>query len=68
MSKSFGRSIVKMLKETEHGKILTDNGFDEDIDYCAKLNINEAVPYFSGNVLKLLPADIVRIEEDENKS
>ena len=68
LSKSFGRSIVKMLKETEHGKILTDNGFDEDIDYCAKLNINEAVPYFSGNVLKLLPADIVRIEEDENKS
>ena len=68
LSKSFGKSIVKMLKETEHGKILVENGFDEDISYCAKLNASEAVPYFTGNVLKLLPAEKISIEEDENKS
>lgn len=65
LSKSFGRSIVKMLKETEHGKILSDNGFDEDISYCAKLNTSEAVPFFSGNVLKLLPSENVRAEEEK---
>jgi 2-phosphosulfolactate phosphatase len=68
LSKSFGRSIVKMLKETEHGKILTDNGFDEDINYCAKLNGSDVLPYFSGNVLKLLPAEKPRTEEDQKQS
>ena len=55
LSKSFGRSIYKMLSETEHGKQLLENGFDDDIKFCSKLNISEIVPYFIGNVLKLLP-------------
>ncbi len=53
LSKSFGKSMLKMLKETEHGKILLENGFEEDLKYCSKLNSSEAIPYFSGNVLKL---------------
>lgn len=57
LSKSFGKSILKMLKETEHGKILIENGFEEDLKYCSKLNSAEAIPYFSGNALKLLPVD-----------
>ncbi|MHB8337018.1 MAG: 2-phosphosulfolactate phosphatase [Ignavibacteriaceae bacterium] len=55
LSKSFGRSIYKMLSETEHGKQLLENGFGDDIKFCSKLNISEIVPYFIGNVLKLLP-------------
>ena len=43
-----------MLKETEHGKILLENGFEEDLKFCSKLNFNPAIPYFSANVLKLL--------------
>lgn len=53
LSKSFGKSILKMLKESEHGKILLENGFEEDLKYCSKLNNSDAIPYFSGNVLKL---------------
>lgn len=54
LSKSFGKSIPKMLEETEHGKILNENGFIEDIKYCCKLNSIEKIPHFTGNVIKLL--------------
>lgn len=55
LSKSFGKSILKMLKECEHGKILIENGFESDLTFCSKLSTLEAIPYFTGNVLKLLP-------------
>lgn len=53
LNKSFGKNIQKMLSETEHGKMLIENGFSEDIKYCSKLNSSSSVPYFSGNVIKL---------------
>lgn len=52
--KSFGKSIPKMLADTEHGKLLIENGFEEDIKYCSKLNTVDIVPGFSGNVIKVL--------------
>ncbi|MFO7448443.1 MAG: 2-phosphosulfolactate phosphatase [Ignavibacteriaceae bacterium] len=54
LGKTFGKSILKMFKETEHGKILLDNGFEEDLKYCSKVNSSQAIPYFTGNVIKLL--------------
>jgi len=54
LNKSFGKSLYKMLADTEHGKLLIENGFEEDIKYCSKLNIIEIIPHFSGNVIKLL--------------
>ena len=54
LNKSFGRNILKMLKETEHGQILIENGFEKDIEYCSKLNILEAIPTFTNNALRLL--------------
>lgn len=54
LSKSFGKSLPKMLEDTEHGKILLENGFEEDIKYCCKVNSIEKIPHFSGNVIKLL--------------
>jgi len=52
--KPVDHDILKLLKETEHGRILMKNGFEEDILYCSKLNTTEVVPYLSGNVIKLL--------------
>jgi 2-phosphosulfolactate phosphatase len=43
-----------MLQESEHGKILLENGFEEDLKYCSRLNSSEIIPYFSANVLKVL--------------
>lgn len=54
LNKSFGKNLLKMLSETEHGRLLLDNGFEEDIKFCSKLNTINAVPCFSGNVVKLL--------------
>ncbi len=57
ISKSFGKNILKMMKESEHGKILIENGFENDLKYCSKISTSEVIPYYSGNVLKLLPND-----------
>lgn len=57
LSKSFGKSILKMLKECEHGQILIENGFEKDLKFCSRLSVLESIPYYSGNVLKLLQSD-----------
>jgi 2-phosphosulfolactate phosphatase len=54
LNKSFGKNIDKMLRETEHGQILIENGFENDIEYCSQLDLLEAIPVFSNNALKLL--------------
>ena len=56
LNKSFGKNIYKMLKETEHGQILIENGFEKDIEYCSKLDLFEVIPVFSSNALRLLPS------------
>ena len=53
LNKSFGKNILKMLRETEHGQTLLINGFEKDIEYCSKLNLLEAIPVFSNNALRL---------------
>jgi 2-phosphosulfolactate phosphatase len=53
LNKSFGRSIHKMLIESEHGKQLLENGFEKDLKHCSKINTSQSVPFFSGNVIKL---------------
>lgn len=63
LSKSLGKSILKMLKESEHGKILLENGFEEDLDFCSKLNTTQAIPYYTEGALKLLP-DIHEDKDD----
>lgn len=53
LNKSFGKNILSMLKESEHGKILLENGFEDDLNFCSRLNSSEIIPYFSANVLKV---------------
>ena len=52
--KSFGKNILKLLSETEHGELLINNGFESDLKSCAELNSTEVIPFYSGNVLKVL--------------
>lgn len=69
LSKSFGKNLFNMLKETEHGKLLIENGFEEDLRFCSKLNSTDAIPYFTGNVLKLLSDNkSTSSTEQENKT
>jgi 2-phosphosulfolactate phosphatase len=51
---SVNGNILKMLQETEHGNILKMHGFEEDINFCSRVNTTDIIPYLSGNVIKLL--------------
>jgi 2-phosphosulfolactate phosphatase len=52
--KSVGKNIFKMLSESDHGRLLIENGFKDDLIACAELNNTEVIPHYSGNVLKEL--------------
>ncbi len=54
LDKSFGNDVENMLKNTEHGKILLDNGFSEDIKFCGTTNICDIIPYLTNNTIKIL--------------
>lgn len=54
LNKSFGKSVLKMLKETEHGRLLAENGFSEDLKYCAKVSNIDIIPFFVSGVVKKL--------------
>lgn len=54
LSKTYGKTLLKLLKETEHGKLLLENGFLEDLKYCSNINSIDIIPYFiSGSIKKL---------------
>jgi 2-phosphosulfolactate phosphatase len=54
----FGENIFEMLKNSEHGKKLLENGFEKDVKYCSEQNISKCIPTMDGKVLKALePAD-----------
>lgn len=54
IAKSSGKSLLKMLKETEHGKLLIENGFADDLKDCAQYNVTDVIPYYiSGSIKKL---------------
>lgn len=52
--KAFGKNIFKMLSETDHGRLLIDNGFKDDLKACAELDNTEVIPFYSGSILKVL--------------
>jgi 2-phosphosulfolactate phosphatase len=54
LNEKYGNDLLSMLKQSEHGKLLVENDFDEDLTYCAQLNVSEVIPYFANGVLKQL--------------
>ncbi|HTY36438.1 MAG TPA: 2-phosphosulfolactate phosphatase [Bacteroidota bacterium] len=63
--KTYGRSLLKMMKNTEHGKYLAEIGFLEDIKIAATVDSYSILPVLSGNVIKL-KRDEPRHAEAEN--
>ena len=55
IAKTFGKNLKKMFAESEHGKFLIENGFEEDLKYCAKLNVTNDIPVYASNIIKMLP-------------
>ena len=52
--KLFGKNIFKMLSEADHGRLLIENDFKDDLKACAELDSSEVIPFYSGNALKEL--------------
>jgi 2-phosphosulfolactate phosphatase len=58
LNKSFGKNIVKLLKETEHGQLLAENGFGADIKDCAQFGTTDLIPHYLSGVIKKLETGI----------
>jgi 2-phosphosulfolactate phosphatase len=52
LNQTFSKDILKMLKETEHGKLLALHGFENDLKICSELSVTSTVPFFNGNALQ----------------
>ena len=50
---AFGKNILKMLKNTDHGKYLAGIGFSEDLSVCARIDSIPVIPVLLGSVIKL---------------
>ncbi|HAV23061.1 MAG: hypothetical protein A2X67_06790 [Ignavibacteria bacterium GWA2_55_11] len=51
--KTFGRSILKMLKTSDHGQYLEEIGMGEDLKICAEIDSIPVLPFQQGTVIKL---------------
>lgn len=51
--KNFGKNVLRMLQESEHGKFLSAIGFGRDLPICASVDSIPVLPIVSGNVIKL---------------
>ncbi len=51
---TYGGDIFEMLKNSDHGKLLIENGFEEDIKICSEVDNVKVIPFFRENVVKLM--------------
>ncbi len=48
----FQFNLVEAFTLSTHGKELIERGFEEDLDYCAQVDLTDIVPTFRGGVIK----------------
>lgn len=51
--KKIGRNVMIMLQESDHGKFLSEIGYEDDLTVCAAIDSVPVLPMMSGNVIKL---------------
>lgn len=57
LHKTFGKSLLKMMKNSDHGSYLVEIGFSEDIKLCAAVDSIPVLPLLNGNVIKMRKED-----------
>lgn len=50
--KAFGKSIEKMVRNSEHGRYLTGIGYEDDLEVCAGVDTIPVLPQLVGNVIR----------------
>jgi 2-phosphosulfolactate phosphatase len=53
LDKTFGKNLLKLLKNSEHGRYLSEIGFEEDLAYCGTLDTLPVLPLLVGNTVRL---------------
>ena len=53
LHRTFGRSILKMMRSTDHGRYLEEIGLGSDIPVCAAIDTVPVVPLLEGNVIRI---------------
>ena len=51
--KGFSRNLLKMVKNSEHGKYLASIGFANDLPVCAAVDTIPVLPQMVGNVIRI---------------
>ncbi len=57
LKKHYNKSVLKMLEQSEHGKRLIENGFEEDLKVAAKVDSTEIIPFYSQGVITKLESE-----------
>ncbi len=52
LDRSMGRSLIKLLKDSEHGRYLISLGFGDDLKLCADIDSVPVLPILTGNVIR----------------
>jgi len=60
LAKQYSKKILQMLNNCDHGKLLAENGFSEDLKFAAKLNSIDEIPFFDSSSIKLLPESVIQ--------
>lgn len=69
LNKTFGKNLLKLLKGSEHGKLLIENGFASDIKVCAQYGTVDLIPYYiSGTIKKLETENSSKIIINDSKA
>ncbi|MFH0990991.1 MAG: 2-phosphosulfolactate phosphatase [bacterium] len=63
--KTYKRSILKMMRNTEHGHYLAEIGFADDIKVCGTVDSVPVVPMQVGNVIKLRPDSKETVKDNQ---
>ncbi|MEN8192166.1 MAG: 2-phosphosulfolactate phosphatase [Bacteroidota bacterium] len=54
LNEQFGSDVLTMLKESEHGKKLIENEFEDDLSFCSVKDNIPIIPFYKGGEIKLL--------------
>lgn len=54
LKKKLNQNILETLLDSDHGKILIENGFEKDIEYCAQNSVIDLIPFYNNGSFKIL--------------
>jgi 2-phosphosulfolactate phosphatase len=51
---SYKRSLISVMRDSEHGKFLSGIGFEDDLSACSKVDTCDCLPILRNGVIKLI--------------